>query len=194
MTTSLTSHTLLEKLKNFVSSRFIYEDNNAVMEDLLFSTPEGLVGNQILRLRRHELVESWKTILFVSLASKEQLRMAFRWAANVKDDIGIKEATDLYLIGIFEDDFLSDDEILGYENNELFCRKFFLKKGETAECLFERTFLARLLGDKDSSKIDDPLSLALAKTFEKNKNFDPNAWRIALLSGKTGTELIEELF
>ncbi len=194
MIARLTPDILLEKLKEFGNSRFIYEDDKRIIDDLLFSTPDGMARNRVLRLRRYERVESWKTILIVSLETKEQLRMAFRWAANVKDDIGITEATDLYLIGIFENDFVSDDEILGYETNELFCRKFFKRKDETAESLFERTFLAKLYGDTDTKKIDDPLSLALSKTFDNYKNFDPDAWRIALLSGKTGTELIEDLF
>lgn len=190
---SVTLKNLIHKLKKY-GDRFELDFDSKEVENLLSSCPEGLDSNISLRLRRNPNVAHWKTLLLVSINSIEQLRCAFRWAANVKDEIGISEGTDLYLIGVFENPLLSEDEILGYESNDLFCRKFFLRNLESVESLLDRTFLSSVQTSKESSKIDDPLSLALLSTARDNPSFDVDLWRKEFLSGKSGSELIDAIF
>lgn len=150
----------------------------------------------MVRLQRRKIESNtFKTVLISVLNDKHELKIALRWAAEIRRGLLDPETADLYMLISIPS--LSDQECMNIESREEFCRKFVLRHNESLDELMARTFITRLTEEGNSDEISDPLSEALRKTgndfpwFDKEKQ---EHWKKRLLSGLTSAELIEQLF
>jgi hypothetical protein len=112
----------------------------------------------------------------------------------VRDSLSEPETADLYLFLLT--DRISRNVGADIEASELFCRKFVTRQDESPEELLDRTFLTQLFTQTEVVAFADPLQTALSQTSERHPWFaaqQQGAWRGALLSGKSGSEIVEDL-
>lgn len=194
----LTVQDFLNAINSRANERFIFNQNREVANHLLNGAPSILVEKDVLQLQRIGIkIDYWKTFLIVVLESSAEINFALKWAANVKDELLNPESADLYLIiGIKAED-LAEEQLLGYESNDLFCRKFFLRTKETIDELLNRSFLSSLNTDGQTDELTDPLYTALLETSKNHAWFNSSyisLWRNEFLSGRSGNELIDVIF
>lgn len=144
-------------------------------------------------------LQYWKTILVTVLKKDSELGNALQWAALAKDALLDPESADLYLFIIFEDNVnVPIETCIRIESTEQFCRKYVSRPGESPENLIERTFLAPLENlNENNNALFDPILKAFTfveKEYSIFNTNEQNKWREAFLSGKNGSEIIDDLF
>lgn len=195
---NVTSASVASNIISMSEGRFIISDNDHLNDVLQEITPESLKDRLILSLKR-----DWpnsggeRTLLIAVLASLSEFKVALQWAASVKDELLEPANGDLYLFIIIKGDDLSTEQCTDIESSDRICRRYVLRPKETIEDLLNRSFIAPVMGNADTTGISDPLNLALKKTASNQQWFtheEQQTWQQVLLSGKTGQDLIESLF
>ena len=197
MIENLAAKAIADTTRTRAIDRYLFLEERETIERYLQFAPEGITDKAVLRLKRKENENSSpRTILISVLDRIEEVSKALKWAANVKDDLTNPESSDLYLFLGFKSGELSVEQASKYEANDLFCRKFIFRAGETIDGLIERTFVANLNNDANTQEFNDPLYSALLATSEKHNWLTDDyveIWREAFLSGKTSSELIDTI-
>jgi len=190
-----------EELENTIhlciKDRFVVDDSD-IFKILLKVSPDELSIKKVLRLKRNNYpnLKTYKTILVVGITDDKEMAFPLKWAASVKEILLDPETSDLYLF-IYQNGNISLETCLRIESTEQFCRKFILHPKETIEHFLERTFLAKLEASTEEVLSTDPLLKAFTevqKEFDWLTSKEQKRWSEILLSGKTGSELIEDLF
>jgi len=185
-------------INSTVDGRFIIRFESKEINTLKSLPDQKLQNTDVIQLQRKSTTpKGWRTLSICTVTSSEDINFALQWSAECKEELLDPESADLYLLMLTQDFEISKEECLSIEANEKFCRKLILRPEESLEQLLARTFLVSISEPSESSHIMDPLTLALKET---NKNFSwfddsqQGIWRKALLSSKTGQELIDRLF
>lgn len=168
-------------------------DVSCIESDLL-SLSSDASKSGVCRLRRLSAGAGWRTILISTLVfDPASLQAARRWAADVRDVLPEPQTADLYMFLLIED--IPKEEAARIETDDRFCRKVVLRTSETANDFLDRTFLATLSPTGESGIIGDPLLAALAAMADKHPWTETQlpVWRELLLSGKSGSEVAQEL-
>jgi hypothetical protein len=185
----------LAAVQSRAEGRFELQTAGAEIDALQALAPEQLTNRQVIRLCRIGNERAgWRTLLIATLASTSDLTTANRWAAEARDSLPEPGTADLYLFLLT--DAIVDNVGADIEASELFCRKFVLRQNESAEELLDRTFLTRLFSQTAGVSFTDPLQAALSQTAEHHLWFSvrqQEAWRGALLSGKPGSDIVDDL-
>lgn len=194
----INSSVVIEKITHAVNGRFLLSDDDTFYTEMVNIISDDIADKAVMRIKRAlPNAVNWRTILIAVLSSYQEFKKAMRWAAAVKDELLEPEIGDIYLIAIIEDENPSLGQCTNLEASDRICRKYVLRPQETIDELIDRTFIASVLSASTNGNISDPLYLALDKT---HKDFpwlgdnEQNNWRQALLSGKSGAELIDILF
>lgn len=187
---------LIQGVNHNIKDRFNTDSDSCL--DVLALCPEELTERTMLRLERiaDHKIATRKTILVVGLENDSQTYHAFRWAAIAKEILIDPESSDLYLFICFHQT-VPLEICLRIESTEQFCRKYVLHPNETIEHFIERTFLAKPISASQGILSADPLIKSFVSVKNEHEWFDAdeqNKWKRILLSGLTGSELIEELF
>ncbi|WP_157119218.1 ABC-three component system middle component 1 [Azohydromonas lata] len=183
---------LLTAIKSRTATRFeiyIEESWNVNIQTYPF-----LNDTLALRLRRCGSKSGWRTILAASIESSSSLKQALMWASEVRDRMVEPETADLYLILVGTG--LSKGEATRLEADELFCKKYAYRHGETVTDLLDRCFLAEMPEEGRIDVTNDPLTAAFRAAAEKYPELTPSVqqdWRNAFLEGLAGTDLVEKL-
>jgi predicted Mrr-cat superfamily restriction endonuclease len=176
------------------NKRFDAETESDVISKILSVGGEDFHHKSVIRLRRASSEKSgFRTMLIAEIVSN-QLTLASRWAANVRDILAEPEISDLYLIIVSSD--ITSEQAMKAEADEQFCRKFVSRPDEGFSELLERTFLSSISFDERKNVLTDPLDLAFEKTRLVNPWFSEDAsddWKREFLSGKTGRDLVEAI-
>lgn len=179
-----------------IHGRFVIGEETTTL--LLNLAPDILIDRDVIQIRRENYVQAkWRTFLIVVIKNHLAINSAFRWAATIKDQLLNPSSADLYLIVAIKENDLNEDQLLGFESSDLFCRKFFLRTNETVEQLLDRSFLSYPDEAMQLDELTDPLSNALAETAKAHPWFSNElmlAWKNEFLSGKSGNELIDAIF
>lgn len=195
---SSATQSLVERISQVVTSRFIAVTEGIEIDILKKLAPQGLMGIEVVRLQRIDTgTLGWRTFIIATVESASKIDLAIEWSAFCKEELLDPESSDLYLVIIVTNLDLSIEECVSIEASEKFCRKFILRPNETVDQLLGRTFLLAIEGDASSEGIFDPLSVALSDTAKGVGWFtleEQNVWRQLLLSSKSGHELVEKLF
>ena len=160
----------------------------------LFPLDQPIPHAHVCRLQRVGSSIGWRTILVASMHfSPESVQAAYRWAADVREQLSEPETADLYMFMLIDE--IPDEEAARIETDDRFCRKVVLRNWESVNDLLDRTFLAGLSPDGVTSPIGDPLQTALASLAVEHPWTQGylGTWRDILLSGKTGADLGSEL-
>ena len=160
--------------------------------------PLELAVRNVFRLERiaNPKVNTRKTILAVGIEDDKQTVDALRWAAITKEILVDPESSDLYLFICFNQTVLLE-VCMKIESTEQFCRKYVMHPDETVEHFLERTFLAKPASASSGLLSADPLIKSFVSVEGEHdwfKTEEQNKWKEILLSGLTGSELIDELF
>lgn len=201
----MTKELLITAIDIAIDGRFQIDPNEGFLKKLEEIKPSELTDAAVLRIQRLPSSEgptlsldTWRTVLVTVLVNKVQLRLAFEWAALVKETLLDPESSDLYLFIAFGNHInLTIEYCILIESTEQFCRKYVLRPEETPEQLIERTFLAPLINSSVNNRISDPLLAAFSITGNQRTWFntaEQNKWQKIFLSGKKGDELVDELF
>jgi hypothetical protein len=189
---------LILEIENITVNRFDIQKNSEVIDDILLSSDDTFIEKTSVRVRRSSNNSGgWRTILLASISDKEEILNVIKWAAACRDLLTEPEASDLYLFIEGARCNLSLEEATKIESSEQFCRKYVTRPDELLPEFLKRTFLQPLIGDDSDTRISDPLLDALKKTGEEHSWFiekEQMLWRNAFLSGKTGSDLVDELF
>lgn len=167
--------------------------------------PSELTDVTVFRIQKIPILQNtsiplqyWRTILVTLLKNDSQLEKALQWAALVKEALLDPESSDLYLFIIFDNSVnITMESCIRIESTEQFCRKYVARPEESPEQLIERTFLTPLADLSAKNILFDPLISAFSSLESKYPSFNTltqNKWREAFLSGKNGSEIINELF
>lgn len=194
----INSESFTEAIIQAASDRYDIEKTGQIITLLFSVAPESLSDKQVLQLKRKtNTTVNRHTILIATVESKDHFNEARRWAAAVRDELPDPGLSDLYLISALKEGELPIENCTSIEANEQYCRKYFLRPQETTSELIERTFLFPLSNEISSENLADPLHKALNETKTGSPWFTAEQqehWRFALLSGKTGADLVEYLF
>lgn len=189
------------RIIDMINDRYIFDDNLVFIEELLSFSDESLKHKEILRIKRLSTeVDSWKTLVFIEIEAdseseiKTELKNAFSWIAAVKENLLGLESTDLYLFLAFNSE-ISTEECLRIESTEQFCRKYVLLPNEEISVFVNRTFLQKIVSNKDAVYSKDPLERAFLNTVTQYSWLTPEIqkrWKKAF-SELSGSELFEAL-
>lgn len=148
----------------------------------------------VMRLQRKGRSAGARTILVVQCSNeRESLRGAFMVAAHLRDSMPEPEASDLYMIMAI--DSVSDQNAARIETDDRFCRKYVLRNDENIYSLLDRSFLVSDQGGAQRAAITDPFRVAISAVADAHpwvKDYI-DAWRLALLSGDSNSELVDKL-
>lgn len=184
---------IVELVERMVDGRFELSKRGPVIDELVLLAPEDFAPI-VLRLKRFGVNSAgWRTLLFASVRSKEDLRSAIRWATDVRSSLREPETADLYLF-LSEFELPSSEGVL-VESDEHFCRKFVRRAAETMADLLSRSFLGGLKTGETGSALTDPLMLALESTASSFTWLTPEVrrrWKTAFETS-VGLELLNEL-
>ncbi|GAB2452165.1 hypothetical protein GCM10011375_39130 [Hymenobacter qilianensis] len=193
----ITSQLLVKNITALASDRFLTLGNDE-QNMFEFDSAKELLDKAVLRLRRNiDGIGGVRTILVLVLNNYNEFKDALRWAALIKDELLEPENGDLYMFVVIKDENLSIEQCTNIESSDRICRKYIFRPGETVPEFLSRTFIEPVVGNGSTDSIIDPLSLALEKVSQQHQWFDSSEqerWKTALLSGKSGHELIEVLF
>lgn len=185
----------LEAVRSRTEDRFELQTTGSEVDMLHSLASELLTNRKVIRLRRPGNENSgWRTFLVVALESSEHIPTANRWAAEVRDSLLDPETADLYLFLLV--DGITVNVSLDIEASELFCRKFVIRQDESVEELLNRTFLTQIFSHLEGVTFTDPLQTALFQTGGRHAWFSDQcqvAWRSSILSGKSGSDIAEDL-
>jgi hypothetical protein len=194
----ITGNAFTEAIVQAASDRYDIEQTSELINDLYAVAEKSLNDVKVVQLRRKtNPTPNRHTILIAIVDSSDHFMRAMRWAAVVRDELTDPCLSALYLMGGVTDGELSLEACTNIEANEQYCRKYFLRPQESVTELIERTFLFPLSNESSDEEITDPLHAAFSETANELSWFTAEHqehWRTALLSGKTGAELIEYLF
>lgn len=187
---------LIESFNLKIKDRFNIDSDSC--ESILSLCPQELAVKKVFRLERiaNPKVNTRKTILIVGIEDDKQTVDALRWAAITKEILVDPESSDLYLFICFNQTVLLE-VCMKIESTEQFCRKYVMHPDETVEHFLERTFLAKPASASVGLLSADPLKKSFVSVGGEHDWFiteEQNKWKEILLSGLTGSELIEELF
>ena len=187
---------LLQGINLSIKDRFNIDSGSC--ESIFALCPQELTVKAMYRLERitDPKSKTRKTILVVGIEDDSQTIHAFRWAAIAKEILIDPESSDLYLFICFNQS-VPLEVCLRIESTEQFCRKYVIHPEETIEHFMERTFLAKLNSASQGILSADPLIKSFVSVQIEHDWFntdEQNKWKGILLSGLTGSELIEELF
>lgn len=187
---------LIEGFNLKIKDRFNIDSDSC--ESILSLCPLELVVRNVFRLERiaNPKVNTRKTILAVGIEDDKQTVDALRWAAITKEILVDPESSDLYLFICFNQTVLLE-VCMKIESTEQFCRKYVMHPDETVEHFLERTFLAKPASASSGLLSADPLIKSFVSVEGEHdwfKTEEQNKWKEILLSGLTGSELIDELF
>ncbi len=195
---NITADSIATQVISLAEGRFIVETDEQLALELQEITPIVLKDKLIIRLRRNWASASGeRTLLIAVLASQTELKTALQWAAAVKDELLDPENGDLYLFAAIKDETLTLEQCTDVESSDRICRRYILRPNESIEEFLSRSFVAPVMNDSSTAKIFDPLYLALEKTADNHQwltREEQKTWQEALLSGKSGRELIDALF
>lgn len=198
MNDQLTLANLVAGINEKAKEKYVLRTEGEDIDQWMSYCPDNKDDYAIIRLKRHNnRSEFWKTILIAFVAEPDFFQSAFNWIASIKDELLDPETADLYFIGAVTASEVSIEFCTNIETKEQFCRKYILRPGETMQALMDRTFLATLDGSKLSTEIADPLFTAINQTGLRINTFTAGQqthWRNVLLNGKTGADLIDDLF
>lgn len=190
----MNTQSYIQAIVSAATGRFEPETESEKISEIMSIVEGEFEGNGVVRLRRKGSEKSgFRTILIAEIKSN-QLTLASRWAANVRDFLAEPEISDLYLIIISSD--ITSEQAMKAEADEQFCRKFVSRPNEEFSELLERTFLSSINFDERQDVLTDPLELAFEKTRLENPWFNEEAsdnWKREFLSGKTGRDLVEAI-
>lgn len=187
---------LVKGINHAIRNRFKIDTDSGT--NILSLCPQELPEKFMFRLERiaEPRLTTRKTILLVAIEDDSQTIHAFRWAAIAKEILTDPESSDLYAFICFKQN-VPIDVCLRIESTEEFCRKYVLHPDESIELFLERTFLAKTTTSSQDSLSADPLIKSFDSVGLKHSWFnseEQNHWKRILLSGTTGSDLIEELF
>lgn len=188
-----------ENIYEIIKDRFELQNNPGYENELLEIDDENVKNKGILRIKRkNTAVEKWKTLVLVEIEAlnesemKQDLKKAINWLASVKEILLGTENSDLYLFLAFSHDQCIE-ECLRIESTEQFCRKYVLLPGEDIADFLNRTFLQKVLSERDTATIEDPLERAFFETAAKHSWLTPEIqtkWKKAF-SELSGSELAD---
>lgn len=187
-----------EHISTNIQDRFTIVDDE-VSQEIFSLSPEELSKKYIIRLKRinsHMEINNRKTILLVGLENIDQLTYVLKWASIAKEILLDPESADLYLFICFDNE-ITHDMCIRIESTDQFCRKYVLRHNETYDQFIERTFLAKLNSSGQELLSTDPLLKAFSLVEDDHAWFTSKEqirWKTSLLSGLTGSDLIEDLF
>jgi len=182
---------IIEAIQTRSHGRFIVSTEHS---ELMSSGIEYVREATVCRLRREGGRGGWRTILIAVLDfNSNAVHSVARWAADVRDKLPDLEAADLYMFLLF--DSIPDEDAARIETDDRFCRKVVLRNNESETELLDRTFLAALTPNGESTTIGDPLETALLAMGEKHvwTSAHLKTWRTLLLSGLSGSDLAKAL-
>lgn len=187
---------LIQGISLAIRDRFSIDTDSCA--NILALCPQELSEKAMLRFERitEPKLPTRKTVLIVSIEDDSRTVHALRWAAIAKEILTDPESSDLYLFICFKQN-VPLEVCLRIESTEQFCRKYVLHPAETIEHFLERTFLAKPASSSQGSLSADPLIKSFVSVEVENSWFnteEQNRWKTILLSGSTGSDLIEELF
>ena len=191
-------HKIKDAILEYTKGRFMPNSQEEWVDMACKSMGNDLADKTIIQLRRISVeVNNWRTFLIVVCDPKKDYEKLLEWTGIVRDELLDPETSDLYLIlgpGAAQ---LTIEQCVSIEADEKFCRKYILRPRETITDSLSRTCLAAIDEIDKESEIHDPLLLALNSTSSGNSWLNSElkeGWKRALLSGKTGDDLIELLF
>jgi len=138
-----------------------------------------------------------KTLLVARLTALQEADEVQQWCAHVKSKLVDPLNADLYLLIVYEGEDVGLEQCLQIEANDLYCRKYMLRPGESLDQLMERSFLGTTTEITSSVQITDPLQAALLSTTVRHDWLtagEVERWKHVLLSSCTGAELAQLLF
>ena len=187
---------LIEGINLKIKDRFNIDSDSC--KSILSLCPHELTVKDVFRLERiaNPKVNTRKTILVVGIEDDKQTVDVLRWAAITKEILVDPESSDLYLFICFNQTILLE-VCMKIESTEQFCRKYVMHPDETVEHFLERTFLSKPASASAGLLNADPLLKSFVSVGAEHdwfKTGEQNKWKEILLSGLTGSELIEELF
>ena len=153
---------------------------------------------QIKRKSRKNETSHFKTLLLVGLSKKTDLRLAFEWAAAVKEYLLDPEIADLYLFVHWKKEIHpSIEECLRIESTEEFCKKYVIHPAEELPDFISRTFLSAIDDPIEEALGTDPMTQAFSKLsqdFDWFSEEEQTKWKNLFASGLGANEVIEEIF
>lgn len=193
-----TAASIAAEIISLAEGRFIVDSNEQLASELQEITPQSLEDKLIIRLRRNwPNAAGERTLLIAVLASQTELKIALQWAAAVRDELLDPENGDLYLFAAIKDESLSLEQCTDVESSDRICRRYILRPNESIGDFLSRSFVAPVMSGRSTEGIFDPLYLALEKTADNHQwltREEQKIWQEALLSGKSGRDLIDSLF
>ncbi|QXW42683.1 ABC-three component system middle component 1 [Pseudomonas amygdali] len=150
------------------------------------------IAVQLKRLNRESA--GWRTVLITELSyESRKVQDAFRWAADVRDNLAEPQTADLYMFMLIEE--IASEDAARLETDDRFCRKVVVREDENVESFLDRSFLATLSPSGSLESISDPLLGSLSTLGLTHSWVVPHleAWRDLLLSGKSGNEVADAL-
>lgn len=184
----------VDKMITAISNRALGRFSVSEGAEDLFPLDQPIPNAHVCRLQRVGSSVGWRTILVAHMQySSESVQTAYRWAADVRDQLSEAETADLYMFMLMDE--IPDEEAARIETDDKFCRKVVMRSWESAHDLLDRTFLAGLSPNGVTSPIGDPLQTALASLANEHPWTQGylGIWRDILLSGKTGSDLANAL-
>ncbi len=189
--------TWLDEIKETLPTHYKYvqlDREKKVITDIL---PEAIAG-RVLFLQRPPSEDKGpkgiRTILISCVDTLEQSAEVLLWAANIRDRLPEPLPTDLYLFLDIKE--AEEEDCNRLEANELYCRKYLKRQGESAQEFISRTFLALPINSGTINDLSDPISVSLSKTSGKYEwlvEEHQKLWRDILLSEEPAEDLIEKL-
>lgn len=185
----------IEKLRNLMGSRFVCDPSSELTTGLRRLAGEGFAAEVLLVRRASAKPVGFRTVLLASAESLKASAGALHWAASVRDALPEPAASDLYLF--LDVTTVSLEDCLRLEADDLYCRKYVKRPGESDEAFVKRTFLATPVSARRAGDMADPLSASLLETAKSHEWFShehQQRWRDEMLSGANAPDLATRLF
>lgn len=185
--------TWLDELKKALPPHYKGIDLDREKQIINNLLPEAIAG-RVLFLQRSPGTKGIRTVLISCVDTLEQSAEVLLWAANIRDRLPEPLPTDLYLFLDIKE--ATEEDCNRLEANELYCRKYLKRQGESALDFTSRTFLALPVNSGTISDLSDPIAISLSKTSIKYSwltEEHQKLWREILLSGEPAEDLVERL-
>ncbi|MEE4888672.1 ABC-three component system middle component 1 [Pseudomonas alliivorans] len=150
------------------------------------------IAIQLKRVNREGA--GWRTVLITAFSyDVAKVQGAFRWAADVRDNLAEPQTADLYMFMLIEG--VTSEDAARLETDDRFCRKVVVREGEIAGSFLDRSFLATLSPSGSLESISDPLLASMGTLGLTHSWVLPHleAWRELLLSGQSGSDVADAL-
>lgn len=150
------------------------------------------IAIQLKRVNREGA--GWRTVLITAFSYDfGKVQGAFRWAADVRDNLAEPQTADLYMFMLIEG--VTSEDAARLETDDRFCRKVVAREEESAGSFLDRSFLATLSPSGSLESISDPLLASMGTLGLTHSWVLPHleAWRELLLSGQSGSYVADAL-